>query len=85
MFNLILLSVLKKNFNITENQNGTYSLSNLTLWQMRALQCALIHYYGTLLDLKERRQREGLCLSSVGESFLTFTEEAIDQLSMSGF
>ena len=76
---------MKKSFNITENQNGTYSLSNLTLWQMRAVQCALIHYYGTLLNLKERSQREGLCLGTVGEFFLTFTEEAIDQLSISGF
>ena len=76
---------MKKSFNITENQDGTYSLSNLTLWQMRAVQCALIHNYGALLDLKERRQHEGRCLSTVGEFFLTFTEEAIDQLSESGF
>ena len=85
MYNLILLRVMKKNFNITENQDGTYSLSNLTLWQMRAVQCALIHYYGALLDLKERRQREGLCLGTVAEFSLIFTEEAIDQLSVSGF
>lgn len=76
---------MKNNFNITENQDGTYSLSNLTLWQMRAIQCALIHNYGALLDLKERKEREGLCLSTVAKFFLTFTEEAIDQLSMSGF
>ena len=85
MFHLILLRVMKKNFNITENQDGTYSLSNLSLWQMRAVQCALIHNYGALLDLKERRQREGLSLSTAAEFFLTFTEEAIDQLSASGF
>ena len=77
--------IMKKNFNITENQDGTYSLSNLTLSQMRAVQCALIHNYGALLDLKERRQREGLRLGTVAEFFLTFTEEAIDQLSVSGF
>ena len=76
---------MKKNFNITENQDCTYSLNNLTLWQMRALQCALIHNWGALLDLKERRQREGVCLGTVAEFFLTFTEEAIDQFSESGF
>ena len=76
---------MKKDFNITENQDGTYSLNNLTLWQMRALQCALFHNWGALLDLKERRQRKGACLSTVGEFFLTFTEDAIDQLSASGF
>lgn len=76
---------MEKNFSITENQDGTYTLSNLTLWQMRALQCALIHNYGALLDLKERKQREGVRLSTVAELFLTFTEEAMDQLCISGF
>ena len=72
---------MKKILNITENQDGTYSLSNLTLEQMQALQSALIHNWVDLLDLKKRKQREGLDLNVVATIYLAFAEEASNQLS----
>lgn len=80
MLNFILLRVMKRILNITENNDGTYSLSNLTVEQMQALQSALIHNYGALLDLKERKQREGLDLNAVAAFYLAFAEEASIQL-----
>lgn len=72
---------MKKILNITENQDGTYSLSNLTVEQMQALQSALIQNWVSLLHLKERKQREGLDLNAVAAFYLAFAEEASNQLS----
>ena len=76
---------MKKILNITENQDGTYSLSNLTLEQMQALQSALINNCVSLLQLKERKQREGLDLNAVAAFYLDFSYEASNQLDDLGF
>lgn len=76
---------MKKILNITENQDGTYTLSNLTVEQMQALQSALINNSIELIRLKERKQREGLDLNAVAAFYLAFSYEASNQLSNEGF
>lgn len=72
---------MKKILNITENQDGTYTLSNLTVEQMQALQSALINNCVDLLQLREKKRREGLDLNAVAEFYLAFSYEASNQLS----
>ena len=76
---------MKKILNITENQDGTYTLSNLTLEQMQALQSALINNCVSLIQLKERKQREGHDLNAVAAFYLAFSYDASNQLSDEGF
>lgn len=76
---------MKRILNITENQDGTYTLSNLTVEQMQALQSALINNCVHLLFIKERKQREGLDLNAVASFYLAFSKEASNQLSDLGF
>lgn len=70
-----------KILNITENNDGTYSLNDLTVEQMQALQSALIQNWVALLHLKKRKQRLGLDLNAVAEFYLVFAEIASNQLS----
>ena len=76
---------MKKILNITENQDGTYTLSNLTVEQMQALQSALINNCVSLIQLKERKQRKGLDLNAVAAFYLAFSYDASNQLSDEGF
>ena len=76
---------MKKILYITENQDGTYSLSNLTVEQMQALQSALIKNCVSLIQIKERKQREGLDLNAVAKFNLAFSYEASNQFSDEGF
>ena len=76
---------MKKVLNITRHEDGTYTLNRLTLEQMQALQSALINNCVTLIQLKERKQREGLDLNAVAAFYLDFSYEASNQLSDLGF
>ena len=76
---------MKKVLNITKHEDGTYTLNRLTHEQLQALQSALIQNWVALLQLKERKQREGLHLNVVATFNLAFAEEASNQLSDEGF
>ena len=76
---------MKKILNITEHKDGTYSINHLTHEQMNALQSALVENWTSLTHLKERKQREGSDLNDVAAYYLTFADEASDQMSDLGF
>ena len=76
---------MKKILNITEHKDGTYTLNHLTHEQMNAIQSALIQNWIELKHLKERMQREGRDLNDVAAYYLTFADEASDQMSDLGF
>ena len=76
---------MKKVLNITKHEDGTYTLNRLTHEQMHAIQSALINNCVTLLQLKEKKQREGLDLNAIATFYLAFSYEASNQLEDLGF
>lgn len=76
---------MKKVLKITEHKDGTYSLNNLTHIQVEAIQCALIQNWNNLRELQESLHAEGLDLNAVATYYLTFANEASDQLTDMGF
>lgn len=76
---------MKKILNITEHKDGTYSINHLTHEQMNALQSALINNWVSLKELREKKQTEGHDLNEVAAYYLTFADEASDQMSNLGF
>ena len=76
---------MKKVLNITEHKDGTYSINHLTDEQMNALQSALINNWVSLKELREKKQAEGRDLNDVAAYYLTFADEASDQMSNLGF
>lgn len=76
---------MKKVLNITEHQDGTYSLNHLTHEQMNAIQSALIQNWTDLRELQERLHAEGHDLNAVAAYYLTFANEVSDQLTDMGF
>ena len=76
---------MKKILNITEHKDGTYSFNHLTHEQMNALQSALINNWVSLKELREKKQTEGHDLNEVAAYYLTFADEASDQMSNLGF
>ena len=76
---------MKKVLNITEHEDGTYTLNHLTFEQMHAVQNALIQNTLSLSDLQGQKWAEGHDLNPVAAFSLKFAEDASDQLLELGF
>ena len=77
--------IMKKELNITEHRDGTYTLNHLTFEQMHAIQNALIQNTLSLRDLQGQKWAEGQDLNPVAAFSLQFAEDASDQLLDLGF
>lgn len=76
---------MKKVLDITKHKDGTYSLNHLTHEQMNAIQCALIQNRNGLKELQEEMRANGHDLNDVVSYYLTFADEASDQMTELGF
>ena len=76
---------MKKVLNITKHVDGTYSLIHLTHEQLNTIQAALIQMRNDLKELQEEMRAEGYDLNNVVSYYLTFADEASDQMTELGF
>lgn len=77
--------IMKKVLNITEHNDGTYTLNHLTFEQMHAIYSALIQNTITLGELQMKKQAKGCNLNPVAVSSLQFATDASNELLDMGF